>query len=212
VAVADDVAVRVAVAVGVAVRVAATVGLVVAVGVAVGDGANPIPLSFTFCGLWAAASANSSSPRLNLPLLGGAKITETWQLPPGEIVLVHPLVSSMKPVPVTLTVGAARSALPLLVRVTIFGMLVDPAGHLPKLIFLADNPTFRMFLVDKGMDCAIAKPLSAYEQAHIVTTLIARRITVVLAVLHFVPSSPRRWLPVSVSRGCRWRIKSQLLH
>src|SRR5713226_2730106 len=121
--------------VGVAVRVG------VAVGVAVGEAGNPTPISFTFCGLLAAASVNVSRPFLNLPLEGGVKVTETGQLPIAGIGLVHPFDPRLKPVPVTLTTGAARSTLPLLVRVTLCGLLFVPAGHLPKLIFLRDNPT-----------------------------------------------------------------------
>jgi hypothetical protein len=118
VAVLVGVAETVAVAVFVAVAVVVAVEVAVLVGVAVGDGGSPTPMSFTFCGLFAPASVNVSRPCLNLPFDGGVKVTETGQVPDGGIVLVHPFVPRLKPVPVTLTTGAARSTLPLLVSVT----------------------------------------------------------------------------------------------
>lgn len=120
VAVLVGVADRVAVAVFVAVAVVVAVDVAVRVGVAVGDGGRPTPMSFTFCGLFAPASVNFSRPCLNLPFLGGVKFTETGQVPDAGIVLVHPFAPREKPVPVTLTTGAAKSTLPLLVRITFF--------------------------------------------------------------------------------------------
>jgi len=160
VAVAVEVGVAVVVAaVPVAVAVAVCVAVAVAVGVAVIDTANPIPPSFTFCGLFAATSVNSSRP-LKLPLFAGLKKTDTGQLPDGWMVLVHPFMSRLKPVPVTLTPGAGRSALLLLVSVTIFALLWVPAGTLPKFIFFVDRPTTGL-LVDAELDCAIATLTSA---------------------------------------------------
>ena len=138
----------VAVAVGVGVRVGVSDAVEVAVGDGVGEGAvNPTPISFTFCGLPAAASVNFSRPFLNLPVDGGVKLTETGQVPAGGIALVHPLESRLKPVPVTLTEGTDNSRLLLLLRVTLCGLLRTPAGTLPKLIFLGDSPTASLFLV-----------------------------------------------------------------
>ena len=79
---------------------------------------------------------------------------ETGQEPDAGIVLMHPLVPRLKPVPVTDTEGADRSPLPLLVSVTVFGWLGTPAGCLPKFIFLEDSPTGG-FVAD-GIDCAHA--------------------------------------------------------
>jgi hypothetical protein len=84
----------------------------------------------------------------------------------------------VKPAPVTLTSGADKSALALLVSVTVWGLLFAPAGHLPKLIFFVDSPTTVLFLVDEGPDWPIASPPTAHETAIIaVTILTARRIT-----------------------------------
>jgi hypothetical protein len=82
----------------------------------------------------------------------------------------------LKPVPVTFTTGADKSTLPLLVSVTIRGVLFVPAITLPKLIFLGDNPTVSLLLVADGLDCARAWPPRAYKAAQIaITTVIARR-------------------------------------
>ena len=171
VAVSVDVAVvlgdAVAVAVGlvVAVSVGDAVAVAVLVGVAVGEAASPTPLSFTFCGLFAPPSMNFSIPCLNFPLAGGVNMTDTGQLPDAGIVLVHPLVPRLKPVPETLTTGAARSAVPLLVRVTVRGLLDTPAGIEPKLIFLEDSPTGGFLTVVGRVACANTDPLKTQKNA-----------------------------------------------
>jgi hypothetical protein len=147
VAVAVEPPVEVAVALGLEVGVADAVIVGVCVGVAVGDGpVAPTPMSFTFCGLFAAASLNFSRPFLNLPIFGGVKVTPTGQLAAGRIAPVHPFESSLKPVPETITAGADISILLLLVSVTICGLLRVPAATLPKLIFLIDSATASLLL------------------------------------------------------------------
>jgi hypothetical protein len=186
-AVEADVAVAVAVAVGVAaplpvavpvgVGVAVGVGDSVAVAVVVGDGPiNPTPASFTFCGLFAAASVNSRKPFLNLPFDGGMKVTETVQLPPAAIGPTQLFESRLKPVPLTLTAGADSSTLLRLTKVTILGLLCVPAGRLPKLIFLGDSPTAILLLVAEGLVCALARSPSANKLAQIaIATTLTRR-------------------------------------
>src|SRR5260370_27973114 len=94
--------------------------------------------------------------------------------PDAEIVLVHPLVPRLKPVPVTVTEGADRSPPLLLVSVTVFGRLGTPAGCLPKFIFLGDSPTGG-FVAD-GIDCAIARPPSMQSKAQsAIAAILARR-------------------------------------
>jgi len=73
---------------------------------------------------------------LNLPLFGGLKKTDTGQLPDGWMVLVHPFMSRLKPVPVTLTPGAGRSALLLLVSVIIFAIALGSGGHFAEIYLL----------------------------------------------------------------------------
>ena len=109
----------------------------VCIGVAVGDGpVAPTPMSFTFCGLFAAASLNFSRPFLNLPIFGGVNVTPTEQLAAGRIAPVHPFESRLKPVPDTITAGADISTLLLLVSVTICGLLRVPAAHFAEIDLL----------------------------------------------------------------------------
>jgi hypothetical protein len=177
VAVADEVGVADTVGVGVAVCVC------VAVRVAVGDGPGaPTPASFTFWGLFDAASLNFSRPFLNLPILGGANVTETGQLADGAIALVHPSESRLKPAPVTVTIGAGKSTPPLLVNVTVCGLLRVPAGTLPKFIALGDSATAGLLLaateteISLSEGCAFATPPGAYKSAQMaIATAIARR-------------------------------------
>jgi hypothetical protein len=83
--------VEVAVALVLEVGVADAVMVGVSIGVAVGDGpVVPTPMSFTLCGLFAAASLNFSRPFLNLPIFGGVKVTPTGQLAAARIAPVHP--------------------------------------------------------------------------------------------------------------------------
>jgi hypothetical protein len=175
--VAVDVAVAVGVRASVVVAVGVAVGVGVAVEVAVGEGPiSPTPMSFTFCGLLAAASLNVSRPCLNLPFDGGVNVTETSQLFAGGIALAHPFEPRLKPLPLTLTTGADISTLLLLVRVTTCGLLRVPAGTLPKSSFGEDNPTWSLLLVPDRLSCALARPLKASKKAQIaITTPIARR-------------------------------------
>ena len=78
--------------------------------------------------------------------------------------------------PVTFTTGADKSTLPLLVSVTVRGVLSMPAGNLPKLIFFGDNPTVSLLLAADGLGCALATPPSAYKAVQSAnTTAMARR-------------------------------------
>ena len=166
--------VEVAVALGLEVGVADTVMVGVCIGVAVGDGPDaPTPMSFTFCGLFAAASLNFSRPFLNLPIFGGVKVTPTGQLAAGSIAPVHPFESRLKPVPDTTTDGADISTLPLLVSVTICGLLRVPAATLLKLIFLIDSATASLFLA--AGDCAARPPGAARSAQIAIVTTIAWR-------------------------------------
>ena len=136
------VAVGVAVDVRVAVAVAVGVGDAVAVGVGVGvaTAARPTPLSFTFCGLLAPPSLKVSVP-WNLRFDGGLNVTETGQLPPGDKMPGHTYGLKLKPMPLTAMFGAGKSALLLLVNVTVCGVLVRPAASLPKSIFFGATRT-----------------------------------------------------------------------
>jgi hypothetical protein len=174
VAVAVEPPVEVAVALGLEVGVADAVIVGVCVGVAVGDGpVAPTPMSFTFCGLFAAASLNFSRPFLNLPIFGGVKVTPTGQLAAGRIAPVHPFESRLKPAPDTITAGADISTLLLLVSVTICGPLRVPAGTLPKLIFLIDSATASLDLA--AGDCATRPPGAARSAQIAIATAIAWR-------------------------------------
>jgi hypothetical protein len=174
VAVEPPVDVAVALALGLEVGVADAVVVGVCIGVAVGDGPiAPTPMSFTFCGLFAAASLNFSRPFLNLPIFGGMNVTPTGQLAAGRIAPVHPFESRLKPAPDTITAGADISTLLLLVSVTICGLLRVPAGTLPKLIFLIDSATANLLLA--AGDCA-KRPTGAPRSAQIaIATTIAWR-------------------------------------
>jgi hypothetical protein len=173
-AVAVAVAVEPPVDVAVATGVADAVVVGVCIGVAVGDGLiAPTPMSFTFCGLFAAASLNFSRPFLNLPIFGGVKVTPTGQLAAGSIVPMHPFESMLKPVPDTITAGADNSTLLLLVSVTICGLLRVPAGTLPKLIFLIDSATASLLLA--AGDCATRPPGAARSAQIAIATAIAWR-------------------------------------
>ena len=164
--------VEVALGLEVGVDDAVTVG--VCIGVAVGDGpVAPTPMSFTFCGLFAAASLNFSRPFLNLPIFGGVKVTPTGQLAAGRIAPVHPFESRLKPVPDTITDGGDISTLLLLVSVTICGLLRVPAATLPKLIFLIDSATASLLLA--AGDCATRLPGAARLAQIAITTAIAWR-------------------------------------
>jgi hypothetical protein len=166
--------VEVAVALGLAVGVVDAVVVGVCIGVAVGDGLDaPTPMSFTFCGLFAAASLNFSRPFLNLPIFGGVKLTPTRQLAAGRIAQVHPFESRLKPAPDTTTAGADISTLLLLVSVTICGLLRVPAGTLPKLIFLTDSATASLLLA--AGDCATRPPGAARSAQIAIVTSIAWR-------------------------------------
>jgi len=166
--------VEVAVALGLEVGVADAVAVGVCVGVAVGDGPDaPTPMSFTFCGLFSAASLNFSRPFLNLPIFVGVNVTPTGQLAAGRIAPVHPFESRLKPAPDTITAGADNSTLLLLVNVTICGLLRIPAGTLPKLIFLIDSPTASLLLA--AGDCATRPPGAARSAQIAIATAIAWR-------------------------------------
>jgi hypothetical protein len=174
VAVAVAVEPPVEVALGPEVGVADAVNVGVCLGVAVGDGpVVPTPMSFTFCGLFAAASLNFSRPFLNLPIFGGVKVTPTGQLAAGRIAPVHPFESRLKPAPDTITAGADISTLLLLVSVTICGPLRVPAGTLPKLIFLIDSATASLDLA--AGDCATRPPGAARSAQIAIATAIAWR-------------------------------------
>jgi hypothetical protein len=173
-AVAVAVAVEPPVDVAVATGVADAVVVGVCIGVAVGDGLiAPTPMSFTFCGLFSAASLNFSRPFLNLPIFGGVKVTPTGQLAAGSIAPVHPFESRLKPAPDTITAGADISTLLLLVSVTICGPLRVPAGTLPKLIFLIDSATASLDLA--AGDCATRPPGAARSAQIAIATTIAWR-------------------------------------
>lgn len=182
--------VEVAVALGLEVGVADAVMVGVCIGVAVGDGpVAPTPTSFTFCGLFAAASLNFSRPFLNLPIFGGVNVTPTVQLAAGSIAPVHPFESRLKPVPDTITAGADISTLLLLVSVTICGLLRVPAATLPKLIFLIDTATASLLLA--AGDCATRPPGAARSAQSAIATAIAwreditrRRIYQYIALAH----------------------------
>jgi hypothetical protein len=174
VAVAVEPPVEVAVALGLAVGVVDAVNVGVCLGVAVGDGpVVPTPMSFTLCGLFAAASLNFSKPFLNLPIFGGVKVTPTGQLAAGRIAPVHPFESRLKPAPDTITAGGDNSTLLLLVSVTICGLLRVPAGTLPKLIFLIDSATASLLLA--AGDCATRPPGAARSTQTAIATAIAWR-------------------------------------
>jgi hypothetical protein len=173
-AVAVAVAVEPPVDVAVATGVADAVVVGVCIGVAVGDGLiAPTPMSFTFCGLFSAASLNFSRPFLNLPIFGGVKVTPTGQLAAGSIAPVHPFESRLNPAPDTITAGADNSTLLLLVSVTICGLLRVPAGTLPKLIFLIDSATASLDLA--AGDCATRPPGAARSAQIAIAMTIAWR-------------------------------------
>jgi hypothetical protein len=173
-AVAVAVAVEPPVDVAVATGVADAVVVGVCIGVAVGDGLiAPTPMSFTFCGLFSAASLNFSRPFLNLPIFGGVKVTPTGQLAVGSIAPVHPFESRLNPAPDTITAGADNSTLLLLVSVTICGLLRVPAGTLPKLIFLIDSARASLLLA--AGDCATRPPGAARSTQTAIATAIAWR-------------------------------------
>ena len=166
--------VEVAVALGIELGVADAVTVGVCVGVAVGDGAvAPTPMSFTLCGLLAAASLNFSRPFLNLPIFGGVKVTPTVQLVAARIAPVHPFESRLKPVPDTTTAGADISTLLLFVSVTICGLLRVPVATLPKLIFLIDSATASLLLA--AGDCATRLSGAARSAQIAIATAIAWR-------------------------------------
>jgi hypothetical protein len=182
-AVAVELPVEVAVALGLEVGVADAVMVGVCNGVSVGDGpVVPTPMSFTFCGLLAAMSLNFSRPFLNLPIFGGVKLTPTGQLAACRIAPVHPFESRLKPAPDTTTAGADISTLPLLVNVTICGLLCVPAATLPKLIFLTDSATASLPLA--AGDCATRPPGAARSAQIAIVTAIAWREDITRRDIH----------------------------
>jgi hypothetical protein len=98
-------------------------------------GATPVPLSATVCGLPAASSVILIAA-VRLPVAEGAKVTLAVQLAPGVSELPHVLLSTKSVAwgPVTATLAIFRVALPLLVKVRLWGELAVPTGWLLKVI------------------------------------------------------------------------------
>jgi hypothetical protein len=85
--------------------------------------AAPVPAKTIFCGLPEALSLIATLPA-RLPVVVGVNVTEIWQLPPAARDVLQVLVSPKSPdaaIPVMLS-----ALVPLLVKVTIWGVLVVP--------------------------------------------------------------------------------------
>jgi hypothetical protein len=97
--------------------------------------AMPVPLSATVCGLPAASSIILIAA-MRLPVIEGAKVTLAIQLAPGVSELPHVLLSTKSAAwgPVTTTLAIFRVALPLLVKVSLWGALAVPTGWLLNVI------------------------------------------------------------------------------
>src|SRR6476660_1725509 len=101
----------------------------------------PVPLSGIVCGLLGAASV-----RVRVAFSAansvGVNVTEIVQLDCGESVLEQVLVwlKSALLVPLNSMPGAGRSRLPVLVSVTIWGLLVEPTSWVPKFTLAGETP------------------------------------------------------------------------
>ena len=92
--------------------------------------AAPMPDKAIFCGLPEALSVIVTLPA-RPPVAVGANVTEIWQLPPAARDVLQVFVSPKSPeaaIPVMLS-----ALLPVLVKVTIWGVLVVPTGCEAKL-------------------------------------------------------------------------------
>ena len=102
-----------------------------------------MPVSENTCALLGALSAMVTFA-VSVPLIEGVNVTVIVQVAWGATALVQVLVwlKSALLVPVTLTPVTFRSVLPVLVTVTVCGLLVVPTFWLPKLRLDGDSATF----------------------------------------------------------------------
>ena len=118
--------------------------------------AIPVPLSGTVCGL-PAASSSIFIDAVRLPAAEGLKVTVAVQLAPGASELPHVLVRTKSAAwgPVTTTLAIFKVALPLLVKVAVWGALIVPTGWLSKLI---GTPLILTLAVETGGGVTEAPP------------------------------------------------------
>src|SRR5262249_2858601 len=98
----------------------------------------PVPVRLTICGLPGASSVTARSP-FRVPSAVGVKVTLMVQLAPAFTELPQLLFSAKSPLVAMLVM--VRVALPLLVRVTVWGLLVVPTLWLPKARLVGDRVT-----------------------------------------------------------------------
>lgn len=91
----------------------------------------PLPESATICGLPAALSAMRSVP-VRVPVAVGVKVTFTLQAVPGGSVAGKPHVFVWVKSPEAVMVISPKLLLPVLLMVTICGLLEVPTAWLPK--------------------------------------------------------------------------------
>jgi hypothetical protein len=105
-------------------------------------GATPTPERPTVCGLPAALSAMVTEAA-RLPLAVGVNITLIVQPPPAPTELPHVFVCAKSPAfaPVIAMLDRLKAALPVLLRVTVWGALVEPTAWFPKARLVGERLT-----------------------------------------------------------------------
>jgi len=101
--------------------------------------AVPVPTRATTWGLPGALSLNVKLP-WRKPFVVGLKVTLTVQLAPGDTVAPQVLLEIAKS-PLATILEMLRVTVPVLVHVTIFGLLVTPMTVLEKLNFVVESVT-----------------------------------------------------------------------
>lgn len=90
---------------------------------------TPVPLNPMFCGVGKPSSVTMTFPLL-VPVVEASNVTLMVQLPPAASVGPQVLVWAKSPLATMLTIFSV--AVPLLVRVIVWGVLVMPVPQLPK--------------------------------------------------------------------------------
>ena len=101
--------------------------------------AVPVPTRATICGLPGALSLNVKLPWRE-PFAVGVKVTLTAQLAPANTVAPQVLLEIAKS-PLAAILEMFSVAVPVLVHVTLFGLLVTPMTVLGKLNFVVESVT-----------------------------------------------------------------------
>src|SRR6266481_214318 len=101
--------------------------------------AVPIPFKATTCGLVGASSVKVKLP-VRVPFAVGLKVTLTAQLAPTDTVAPQVFLEIAKS-PLAVMLAIFSVAVPVLVRVTLFALLVTPMTVLGKLSEVGDSVT-----------------------------------------------------------------------